>query len=348
MNSINRHQFGNFPNLLYYGAIHMSKQSLQDPEYCKSIIVQDCTDSGISAEEFANSQLVVKFLAEGHDEHDIKTLTDYLQTTHRGRFMVLFNSAVDVSKLDYHAVSIDDFLIKGNHTWDTAQHFTFDNISLNKKFLCLMRRPSVSRAQLGKFLINSVGLENTLMSFGSGSLVGLKGFQQYFHGHDLPILIDGVVSHGNMFYDMVYKPEFYSCMFNIIAESSSQSDEFVYKSVFLTEKTFKAVIQHQFPIWYGVPGLVQQVRHMGFDVFDDLFDNHLYDLIQDESQRYQQVFDLIQKINRTYSSHTAAELRQTHQHRLAANFEHFKSLEKMVVPKIKQYILEFYNKQGTP
>jgi len=348
MKSINKQRFGNLPNLLYYGVIHMSRQSLQDPEYCKHIIIQDCIDSGISAEEFANSQLVVQFLSEGHDENDAKTLTDYLQTTHCNRFMVLFNSVVDVGKLDYRAASIADWLVKGNHAWDTTQHFDFNNISVNKKFLCLMRRPSVSRARLGEFLIGHVGLEHVLMSFGSQAAFGLKGYKQFFPNHDLPILIDGIVSYGEMFYDTVYKPEFYSCVFNIIAESSSQSDDFVYKSIFLTEKTFKSVIQHQFPIWYGVPGVVQQVRSMGFDVFDDLFDNHLYDLIQDESQRYQQVFDLIQKINRTYSSHTAAELRQTHQHRLAANFEHFKSLEKMVVPKIKQYILEFYNKQGTP
>ena len=343
MNSINRHQFGNFPNLLHYAAIHMSRQSLQDSEYCKHTIIQDCVDSGISAEEFANSRLVVRFLAEGHDNYDIKTLTNHLQITHKDRFMVLFNSLVDVAKLDYHAVSVVDFLVKGNYNWNTIQQFDVDTAVVNKKFLCLMRRPSVSRARLGKFLINSVGLDNTLLSFGTSSLVGLKGYKKFFPDHELPILIDGVVSPGDMFYDKVYKPEFYSCVFNIIAESSSQTDDFVYKSIFLTEKTFKAIIQYQFPIWYGVPGLVQQVRALGFDVFDDLLDNHSYDLIQDESQRYQQVFDLIQQINNTHSLTAAAELRQTYRHRLAANFEHFRSLEKMVMPKIKQYILEFCN-----
>ena len=203
-----------------------------------------------------------------------------------------------------------------------------------------MRRPSASRANLGKFLIENIGLDHVLMSFGSASQFGLKGYRNFFPDHALPILIDGIVSHEEMFYDTVYKPNFYSCVFNIIAESSSQSDEFVYQSIFLTEKTWKPVIQYQIPIWYGVPGLVHEVRSLGFDVFDDVV-NHSYDSVLDETQRYQQVFDEIVKLNQSYTLDQSHELRLQLKSRLEKNYQHFCHREKQVVHQLKQYIHKF-------
>ena len=112
--------------------------------------------------------------------------------------MVVFNSVVDVDTLDYFAVSAKDWLIKGSHSWNLNQQFDFATIVPKNKFLCLMRRPSVSRAKLGQFLIENIGLENVLMSFGSMSQFGLKGYRSYFPNHELPILIDGLVSTGEM------------------------------------------------------------------------------------------------------------------------------------------------------
>jgi hypothetical protein len=109
---------------------------------------------------------------------------------------------------------------------------------------------------------------------------------------DLPLLVDGVLTDRVQEFD-ISNTLFQSCLFNIAAETSSQS-EANWRSVFLTEKTWKAVMQRQIPIWYGVSGLVEHVRSLGFDTFDDILDGHQYDtIIKARLQRHQSVFDLI-------------------------------------------------------
>lgn len=346
MNSIDRTKFGRLDGLLYYGALHMAKQDLHSPGYVERTIAKDCIDSSIHPKEFAESKIVLIFLAEGHEEKDIKPVVDIFQHTHPSRFMVLFNTVVDTKQLHYHALSVSDWLIKGNQSVDSSNNFDFDFDSvkaIEKKFLCLLRRPSVTRAKLAAFLLDNVGLDNVLLSFATQSQYCYKEYQKYFSNYQLPILVDGFVANDRMCYDHTYKPQFYSCTFNIVAESSSQTDDCVYNSIFLTEKTWKSVMQHQVPIWYGVPGLAQEMRRLGFDVFDDIVENHKYDVVQDEATRYGMVFDLIKKLNQQYSVADCWQLRLQLKPRLQANYVHFKNREKMIVPRIKQAILDFYN-----
>jgi pantothenate kinase-related protein Tda10 len=125
-------------------------------------------------------------------------------------------------------------------------------------------------------------------------------------------------------------------------------DAHIWKSVFLTEKTWKVIMQHQLPIWYGVPGTVDQVRQLGFDTFDDILNNHQYDTVQNESERYQQVFELIANINQQYSLADCQQLRNQLAPRLMANYQQLAELSKLIKPTIQQYITEFINKQGMP
>lgn len=350
MNSItnNRHSYGSFKDILFYGACHYSRYDTHVPGYYEQIIAQDCADSGITSEEFAQSKIVFSFLPEGHNVEDLKPLTDLMQQTHPDRFMVLFNAVVDTDALSYHARCIPDFLIVGNNHWTHPTNFDVDTIVPDKKFLCLMRRPSMSRAHLGEFLINHVGVDNVLMSFGSMTTVGLKGYRSFFPNHELPILVDGIIAKHERIYD-VDNPKFYSCTFNIVAESSGQTmDAHIWKSIFLTEKTWKVIMQHQLPIWYGVPGIVNQVRQLGFDTFDDILDNHRYDVVQNESERYQQVFALITNINQRYSLADCQHLRNQLKPRLMANYQRLVELSKTIRPRITEYIKEFNNKQGIP
>ena len=347
MNSISRQRYGFFEDTLFYGACHYSRYDTHIPGYCEQRIAQDCVDSGITAEEFAQSKIVFSFLPEGHNVEDLQPLTDLMQQTHPDRFMVLFNAVVDVDVLLYYARCVPDYLIVGNNNWVHPINFDFDTIVPDKKFLCLMRRPSMSRAQLGGFLIDTVGIDNVLLSFGSMTTVGLKGYQSFFPDYELPILVDGVIAKHERIYD-IDNPKFYSCTFNIIAESSGQTmDAHIWKSIFLTEKTWKVVMQHQLPIWYGMPGTVDQVRQLGFDTFDDILDHHRYDTIENELERYQQVFALITNLNQRYSLADCQHLRNQLKPRLIANYQRLAELSKLVKPRIQQYITEFTNKQGT-
>jgi hypothetical protein len=99
-------------------------------------------------------------------------------------------------------------------------------------------------------------------------------------------------------------------------------------------------MQRQIPIWFGVPGLVEHVRSLGFDTFDDILD-HGYDNILDETQRHQSVFELIAKLNDRYSLTDCQILRQQLQPRLAANFEQLQEYFRTNRRQVSNAILEF-------
>jgi hypothetical protein len=303
--------------MLQYGAAHYITDQMHTPGYCEQQIVDDCNRSGISSEEFAQSKIILSFLDEGFGPTEIQPLTNILLQTHPGRFIVLFNAHVAVDQLPYHARCCTTWLINRSEYQLGQFRYDFD-IALDRKFLCLLRRPTLNRAKLARFFLDNIGLDNARLSFGSGAQGGLDQYQDVV-GVDLPLLVDGVLTDRVREFD-INNTQFHSCLFNIAAETSSQS-EANWRSVFLTEKTWKAVMQRQIPIWYGVPGLVEHVRELGFDTFDDILGGHQYDTIMNETARHQSVFDLISQLNDQYSLADCQALRQQLRPRLETNFE---------------------------
>jgi hypothetical protein len=308
--------------MLHYGASHYQTEKMHTPDYCASQIVKDCTRSDITAEEFAQSKIILSFLDEGFGPGDIEPLTRILSQSHADRFMVLFNAHVNVDQLPYPAVCFTTWLISRSEYKLDQLDYNFD-LALDRKFLCLLRRPTLNRARLARFFLDNIGLDTVRLSFGSGVQGGLDQYRDVV-GVDLPLLVDGVLTDRVREFD-ISNSQFHSCLFNIAAETSSQTEYCgntrQWRSVFLTEKTWKAIMQRQIPIWYGVPGLVKHVRELGFDTFDDILGGHQYDAILDETQRHQSVFDLIRQLNDQYSLADCQTLRQQLHSRLAANFE---------------------------
>ena len=331
----------NRPGMLRYGAAHYITDQMHIPGYCEQQIVDDCERSGISAEEFAHSKIILSFLDEGFGPAEIQPLTDILLQTHTGRFMVLFNAHVDVDQLLYPARCFTAWLINRSEYKLDQLRYDFD-IDLDRKFLCLLRRPTLNRAHLARFFLDHIGLDIVRLSFGSGAQGGLEQYRDVV-GVGLPLLVDGVLTDRVREFD-ISNTQFHSCLFNIAAETSSQS-EANWRSVFLTEKTWKAIMQRQIPIWYGVPGLVEHVRLLGFDTFDDILDHH-YDAIQDETQRHQSVFDLIAQLNQQYSLGDCQTLRQQLQPRLEANFEQLLQYFRTNRRQVSNAILEFDYQTG--
>jgi hypothetical protein len=201
----------------------------------------------------------------------------------------------------------------------------------------------MNRAHLARFFLNNVGLDTVRLSFGSGSQGGLEQYRDVV-GVNLPLLVDGMLTDRVKEFD-VANPIFHSCLFNIVAETSSQS-EANWRSIFLTEKTWKVMMQRQIPIWYGVPGLVEHVRLLGFDTFDDILGGHQYDTIPDEPQRHQSVFDLIGQVNSQYSLTHCQTLRQQLRPRLEFNFEQLLEYFRTNRRYVFNAILEFDYRTG--
>ena len=326
----------NRPGMLQYGAAHYITDQMHTPGYCEQQIVSDCECSGITAKEFAQSKIVLSFLDEGFGPEEIAPLTDILSHSHPGKFMVLFNSHIDVGALPYFARCCTTWLI--NRSEYKLDQFDYDfDIQLDRKFLCLLRRPTLNRAYLARFFLDNIGLDTVRLSFGSGAMGGLDQYRDVV-GCNLPLLVDGMLTDRVKEFD-VANPVFHSCLFNIVAETSSQS-EANWRSIFLTEKTWKAIMQRQIPIWFGVPGLVEHVRSLGFDTFDDILDHH-YDAIPNEAKRHQSVFDLISRLNNQYSLTDCQTLRQQLQPRLESNFgqllEYFRTNRRQVFNAILEF-----------
>ena len=71
---------------------------------------------------------------------------------------------------------------------------------------------------------------------------------------------------------------------NIVLETHFDADQS--GGAFLSEKTFKPIKHGQLFFIAGTPGSLQQLRDMGYSVFDQCFDNS-YDCIENNTQRWQ-------------------------------------------------------------
>jgi hypothetical protein len=121
-----------------------------------------------------------------------------------------------------------------------------------------------------------------------------------------------------------------------------ETDEFSWRSQFLTEKTFKAFAFRQVPIWFAVPGLVSQVRDLGFDIFDDIVD-HSYDQIQNPDQRRSCVVQTVKDLDNRYSLEQCKQLKEQLQPRFEANGKLLSQL-KLQVGTFVQEVITAYQK----
>ena len=108
----------------------------------------------------------------------------------------------------------------------------------------------------------------------------------------------------------------------------------------VTEKTFKAFGLRQIPLWFAVPGFIEQVRKLGFDLFDDIVD-HSYDSIVEEHIRFETVAQQVKKLDQTFSLEQCQQLRRSLLDRLNQNFKLLKTQAEQVQAIYNTAINEF-------
>jgi hypothetical protein len=92
--------------------------------------------------------------------------------------------------------------------------------------------------------------------------------------------------------------KFYRKILNFVTENTSGfdgSDNKRYKTLTFTEKVWKPFKTHQIPILSSLPGSVQKLRELGFDLFDDFVD-HSYDKESDHRKRFELAFKELQRL----------------------------------------------------
>jgi hypothetical protein len=307
------------PGVLHWGCLHWHPDYFKDISDFEQLIKKDLADSGITHSEFESSKLILNFLEEGHNASALAPVAKYFDTSHPGRYLIL-------NSMDFPGCMINhgDFLnnLAGRHTQ-----------KVTSKFLCLIRRPSTSRAKFAGALRDRVANSSLAMSFGSMSLSeNLSEYQCFFPNDTLPILLDGHVELHKIY--NVEDSWFESC-FNVICETSSQTDPGIWTDIFITEKTFKCFAMYQIPVWFAVPGLVNKVRALGLDLFDDIVD-HSYDQIQDENLRRQAVIEQIARLDKQLGLAQCQDLRIQLWPRLCANYLTLQQIKLDHLSKLKQ------------
>ena len=300
------------PGVIRYTCGQFSIKDLLNESTVQQTIITDLAENNLTINDLKNNVILLDFLAEGHDEKKIQPLIDYLSSiVGINNIRVLFNAVIDTSTLNYQARSF----VTHFTTWDGRflNDGNQENIKLDKKFLCLARRPNFSRARFLNRLLDSI--PDVRASFGSGFPHEVDQYQSYFPNNTLPILADGDARYyaHNRATDI-----FRTCLFNIIVETSNQHDTNNWDSIFLTEKTFKCFDLYQIPIWFAVPGTVEQVRKLGFDLFDDIID-HSYDTIINEAERINSIVAQLTILNNKFSLEDCQSLRNTLYPRIKSN-----------------------------
>lgn len=314
------------PNILYYGALHFSPEHLQSLDLIQRQVATDLADSGLTYQDLIGKKILIDFRAEGQCDKIAATFIGFLKSLPLQDILVVYNSVVDTSTLTYRAVSIPEHLVNHQGWFDLIEGISMSD-RIDTKFICLIRRPSPSRARFASALIN---LPSVRLSFGSDSYASeLGAYRRYFADVDLPLLIDGYTkrSINNLEHDQ-RNPLFHSSAFNIVVESGSQDDHNVWHSLFISEKTFKAFGLRHIPIWFAVPRLVEQVRKLGFDLFDDVVD-HSYDSVDDQTMRQECVVNEIKRLDTRYDLSQCQHLRRKFSARLDHNYNMLRSLRKI-------------------
>jgi hypothetical protein len=148
-----------------------------------------------------------------------------------------------------------------------------------KLFMCLNKEPRLHRVKMVHTLIDNNLLDKGYVTFKSD-----KNFFEFFHidlnkasTYTIPqILLDESLFSDNFF---GLHPKLSSNSY-VELVTESRCDLLPFK----TEKCIKPFYNLQFPIILGHQGIIDDLRKMDFDMFDDIID-HSYDLIEQKSNR---------------------------------------------------------------
>jgi hypothetical protein len=135
----------------------------------------------------------------------------------------------------------------------------------------------------------------------------------------LPIVFDmEVVSDEDQHMDL--PTHMTTQLINVVVETFISNKSGIESQGYFTEKCMKPFYYNQLPIFIGQTGIVKLIRSLGFDVFDDYFEGHYYDDIDDTATRINEVTKLMdRKVNEGIN---LTEITNSYRDRLILNYQH--------------------------
>jgi hypothetical protein len=148
------------------------------------------------------------------------------------------------------------------------------------------------------------------------------------------IYLPGDKDSSDIEWQRYFNPDWYdSTYFSIVAETTVTTGD-----IFVTEKTFKPIAYYHPFIILGQPGILKRIQQLGFETFDNIFDES-YDNLVNFSDRLININDTIDKFIRApYDVLTLEKIE--HNHNLFFNYIIVKN---GIIEKIINPLLEFVN-----
>lgn len=293
----------------------------------RDLCIFDCANEGIGT---ADIEKMLDAIAPEFNELEVR---------------VLFNIPTN-KKTKYKYKCFPEHMVAHCHFNDHVNSLPVEwrQIQVDKYFLSLQRRASVSRLKFTKQLLDTFDADQYILSCATQPnkwLNELRNLKEAIHPYKLPILVDGIIDSENKQH---YHTDvnFFKCFINVITETSSQTDDDIWREIFITEKTFKAFAYRQLPIWFAVPGTVQVVRDLGFDVFDDII-NHSYDNEQSEDKRLSMVVNELNSFCNRYPIYELNNMRNRLWERITNNSNLLTELTMKHAVRKHKHILELIN-----
>jgi hypothetical protein len=321
--------------------------SRQVKKYWRQLFFEDLERANLTVEDLKQFYIIVNPNWEGHNADDVEPFR--LMLSELGfpmyQFGVLFTCYEDTDSLPYPAECNVHRLIYNAH-WHLIlrkQNIPWRDLKMDRRLVVLMRRASESRCTLAKKILDTFNSEDVRITLGTFPDTIPMEWQEMVSPYPYPIH----VQDDNASNEEQHNPThnlFYIAPVQLVVETSNETDRLSWRSIFVTEKSYKVFAWHQFPIWYAVPGLVEKIREQGFDVFDDLID-HSYDNETDPLVRMDKV---VAEASRFCSKQTVA-LRQTHWQRLESNAQLVRKItktaytvQKTKATKLENELLQLY------
>jgi hypothetical protein len=245
-------------------------------------------------EDLSHRRVIFDSLFEGHGPEEFRAVTQSLaqEAWFDPARAIFLNNVFDDPPSHIKSVSWPWQMIDHAGWFSHVLGLGIDwkHITRDRAFVCLMRRRSTQRANLFRELRQRHGTDTYTVSY--ASMIDYTGYDPIAQT-TIPVLLDGPVPGEQQ--HRAQNHDIFRCMINLVSETSNQEPctEISWRTRFITEKTFKCFAWHQIPIWWSVPGLVADVRSLGFDVFDDLLLEHAYDTIQDPGLRLADMLDTL-------------------------------------------------------
>jgi hypothetical protein len=311
-----------------------------------------------------NSKIVTDISTESGNIDDFLNVYKKIASSNPYQFYLICDAPIpnkehygdNVKILDSHDIVFYAYLNTSSDTFDMLQ--TSIDASIHNGFLSLNNSCRLHRVYLlTQILDKNLPIDKCSFLFSTGTPIGWKYNKDVFKScldilletniisnelynktfnYSLPKILDYDNTNGTFIYNNL--TNLYDTILNLVTENltgMSNGDISNDKIYTFTEKTIKPYIAKQIPLFFALPGHLNVLRELGFDLFDDLIDNS-YDTEMNHVKRLDLILNELEKLLKL----DLIEYKKNNHHRFDYNYNLLEILTKSGEEKVKSFLYE--------